>query len=201
MSTITRFVGKRWTLEARDGRGYVTCAQSARTKAYGDPVYQGSEFTVPRQVENRLFKIMRDSCHEKRVVVIEELKRLGEWRKDMKTYGLGLLNECARIARDIASIDNEELRALAQHVDPFVTHSSVSNTSTIWYPQFRILTICGDGFPMARFGFTEDFSLVFCAHIGPWNENHKLTYGANPNAIPHIFPFADFKKHLIKIKI
>lgn len=79
----------------------------------------------------------------------------------------------------------------------YIGSKTVSIKSARYYPEFRLVTFMGDGFPCARFVFSEDFKKVFFT----FSSDATLQYAANPKAIPHIFPIEEFKKWLSHVSI
>jgi hypothetical protein len=71
-----------------------------------------------------------------------------------------------------------------------------------FYPEFRILVLLGDGFPVARFGLNEAFNKIYCAYVDTKPApNAELLFASNPNGIPTQFPIEDFPKHIAKIHV
>ena len=93
------------------------------------------------------------------------------------------------------------LSKLANNPYIYVNRVSISSVAVSFYPEFNSFTICGDGFPMARFVLSKDLKQVFFMFAGDWKGNDKLQLAANPNCIPHIFPIEDLEKHVAKIAI
>jgi len=92
------------------------------------------------------------------------------------------------------------LRALLNDPLPYITKKSQSIPGAKYYPEFRLLTLMGDGFPMVRFVFSENMETVFFCFCDD-NLNYGLNHMSNPDGIPHIFLFKHFKKYLKRVRL
>jgi hypothetical protein len=81
--------------------------------------------------------------------------------------------------------------------EKYVGTKTKSNKSAKYYPQFRLFSLLGDGFSVARFVFSEDFQQVFFV----FSDDQTLQYPRNPHHIPMIFPVVDLPQWLAHVKI
>jgi len=82
----------------------------------------------------------------------------------------------------------------------YLIKSSASNAGVKFYPEFNLITVMADGFPLVRFVLSNDYKQVFHTFASNWRDNDKnLCHLSSPNCIPHIFPIEDLEKHIRKV--
>jgi hypothetical protein len=105
--------------------------------------------------------------------------------------------------KDLRTLRKEGLRLLAKiakEPSKHINRVTATTPSFHYYPEFRVFSLTGDGFPTAKFVVSGDNKELMCVQLR-WKDNEKLFHMGNPEKIPYVFPIEDLVKHLKKIKV